>query len=161
NLDAPTRANLEAYLPMAVREKHPSPFAKRQQMLAHLGCVRCHQRDSDSSPPLEEIGRTLWSPFLARMPFQRTPPLTSAGVKYAHDYLNKAIREGVSTVRPEWYSYRMPSFGARADEIVRALAEGDGGLPDANEPTRAPEADPTLSTLGPSLVGATGYSCTT
>lgn len=159
-LDDDTRRALGEYLKVAAQEKHPSAFAQRQRLVQHLGCLRCHQRDSDRQPPLEEISRTLWSPFLARMPYQKTPPLSNACSKYTRDYLLAAIGNGVSGVRADWYSFRMPSFGTQAGEIVRALAEADGDLPSV--PTQKPvaSADPTLHTLGPTLVGAQGYSCT-
>src|SRR5262245_19751789 len=43
-LDEYTRKAIVAYLAIAAKEKHPSPFAARQRRLAQLGCVRCHQR---------------------------------------------------------------------------------------------------------------------
>src|SRR5204862_5907619 len=104
-------------------------------------CLRCHQRDSDRSPPLEEISRQLWSPFLARMPYQKTPPLSNACSKYTRDYLLTAVRGGVTGVRADWYSFRMPAFGTLAEEIVRALAEADGDLPGAPTPKPTPIDD--------------------
>lgn len=159
NLDEQTRQAVRDYLQVAALEKHPSEFARRQRLIKHLGCLRCHQRDSDRLPPLEEISRTLWSPFLSRMPYQKTPPLSHASAKYMPEYLLSAVRGGVTGVRPDWYSFRMPSFGPMAEEIVRALAEGDGELPTQPAATMTTNADPTLPTLGPTLVGAQGYSC--
>src|SRR5262249_29822348 len=71
-----TRKALAAYQAVAAREKHPSPFTTRQMLIEHLGCVRCHQRDSDRQPPLEAIGSTLGGAWLQTVPFQRTPRLT-------------------------------------------------------------------------------------
>jgi mono/diheme cytochrome c family protein len=159
NLGEQTRRALAAYLAVAGREKHPSEFEAGQRRLRHLGCWRCHQRDGDRPAPLEEIGRTLWTPWLYRLPFQRTPRLTQATGKFTREYLLSAVRDGVSKVRPDWYSYRMPTFGPQAEDIVRALAAGDGDLPTLPEPRRALAADPTLTALGPTLVGFSGYTC--
>jgi glucose/arabinose dehydrogenase/mono/diheme cytochrome c family protein len=153
------RRALVAYLKLAGQEKHPSPFAARQRMLRHFRCHRCHQRDGEQPAPLEAIGRTLHVPFLYRLPFQRTPRLTQATSRFRREYLLSAIREGVQGVRPDWYSYRMPSFGHHAEAMVRALAESDGDLPDEQETTPAANTDPTLPALGPVLVGYEGYSC--
>jgi glucose/arabinose dehydrogenase/mono/diheme cytochrome c family protein len=158
-LDAATRRAIAAYLKVAGRETHPSPFAARQRLLRHARCHRCHQRDADGSAPLEETGRTVWAPHLYRLPFQRTPRLTQATARLRRDYLLSAVRDGVTGVRPDWYSYRMPSYGGHAAELVRALAEGDGDLPDEKEPPPAVTPDPTLPALGPALVGFEGYSC--
>ncbi len=158
-LDAETRQAIAAYVKLASSETHPSPFAARQRLLAHLRCHRCHQRDADGAAPLEEIGRTVWAPHLYRLPFQRTPRLTQATAKLRRDYLLSAVRDGVSGVRPDWYSYRMPSFGGQAESAVRALAEGDGDLPGEKDAASAASADPTLPALGPALVGFEGYSC--
>jgi glucose/arabinose dehydrogenase len=158
--DAPTRKALAAYRAVALREKHPSPFASRQRLLEHLGCVRCHQRDSDRPPPLEVAGSTLGGSGLEYVPFQRTPRLTEPHQKYLRPYLLSAIREGVTGLRPARYSYRMPAFGRDAEAILQALAEGDGELAAGPElPPRQP-ADPTLGPLvGPSLIGFQGYGC--
>jgi glucose/arabinose dehydrogenase/cbb3-type cytochrome oxidase cytochrome c subunit len=158
-LDDSTRQAIKAYLNVAGQEKHPSPFAARQRLLHHFRCHRCHQRDSEEAAPIEEIGRTLHVPFLYRLPFQRTPRLTQATARFRRDYLLSAVRDGVSGVRPDWYSYRMAAFGEQANTIMRALAEGDGDLPGEKEPPLAVNTDPTLPALGPVLVGFQGYSC--
>jgi mono/diheme cytochrome c family protein len=152
---------ITAYMPVASQETHASPFAQRQRMLHESGCFRCHQRDSDRPAPLEEIGRTLWSPHLYRLPFQRTPRLTQASSKFHPEYLLNSIREGISGVRPDWYSYRMPKYGQDAEQLRQALAEGDGELP--SNPTMAPNEspDPNLISQGPLLVGFQGYGCVT
>jgi len=159
-VDAPARKALAVYRTVAVRENHPSPFASRQRLLDRLGCVRCHQRDSDRPPPIETIGSTLGGAWLTYMPFQRTPRLTYPHQKFTRAHLLAAIREGVTGLRPERYSYRMPSFGHDAEAIVQALAEGDGELLAGPEATERPPADPTLGSLmGPRLVGFQGYAC--
>jgi glucose/arabinose dehydrogenase/cytochrome c551/c552 len=134
-LDEETRRALAAYLAVARRDAHPSAADARRRLLERSGCARCHRRDSDRPSPLEEVAPTLWTPMLYRLPFQKTPPLTFALRKYAAEYLTSAIRDGVFGVRPDWYSFRMPVFGALAGELVQALAEADGDLVD--EPTRA------------------------
>ncbi len=159
-LDASTRAAILAYQEGAALEKYHSPFANRQRQLAFLGCVRCHQRDSDRPPPLETIGSTLGGAWLQNIPYQRTPRLSFPHQKYSADYLRSAVREGVSGLRHARYSYRMPSFGREAEWIVQALAEGDGELLEAEETAPAKPADPTLGSLtGPNLVGFQGYAC--
>jgi cbb3-type cytochrome oxidase cytochrome c subunit len=158
-LDAAMRKGIAAYLKVAGREKHPSPFAARQRALEHFRCHRCHQRDGEEPAPLEAIGRTLWTPHLYRLPFQRTPRLTHATTRLRRDYLLSAVRDGVTGVRADWYSYRMPAFRDHAGTIVRALAEGDGDLPDAKDVPPAGNPDPTLTALGPALAGFEGYSC--
>src|SRR5205085_6482972 len=85
-----------------------SDFDKRHRLLRHFKCHRCHQRDEESSAPIEEIGRTQWTPFLYRLPFQRTPRLTQSTQKFTDEYLLKSVRDGVTGLRPDWYSYRMP-----------------------------------------------------
>jgi len=74
--------------------------------------------------------------------------------------LVRAVREGVSGLRPAHYPYRMPAFGSAAETLVQALAEGDGELP-AGEDSPAPTSkDPTLGPLvGPQLAGFQGYAC--
>lgn len=161
SLDGATRADLGAYLAVAEEERHISAYEERQRRLRHWGCFRCHQRDTSEPAPLEQVGRSVWASFLARLPFQRTPRLTQATAKFRHAYLLAAIREGVSGVRPDWYSYRMPSYGERAEEIVRALAESDGELIEPAEMHHVPDADPTVRALGPALIGFSGYACVT
>jgi mono/diheme cytochrome c family protein/glucose/arabinose dehydrogenase len=158
-LDDATRRAIVAYLKVARQERHPSPFAEGQRLLRHFKCHRCHARDGELSTPLEDMGRTLHVPFLYRLPFQRTPRLTQVTRRLRREYLLLAIRDGVSGVRPDWYSYRMPSFGKHAEAIVRGLAEADGDLPDDRENPPAASTDPTLAALGPALVGFEGYSC--
>src|SRR5207248_6733540 len=75
-LDGATREALAAYLAVADRERYPSPFAARQRQLERAGCARCHQRDSDRPPPIEQVGSTLGGAHLQALPFQRTPRLT-------------------------------------------------------------------------------------
>jgi glucose/arabinose dehydrogenase/cytochrome c2 len=159
-VDGPTRKAVAAYRAVAAREKHPSPFAERQRHLERLGCVRCHQRDSDRPPPVEAAGSTLGGSGLEYVPFQRTPRLTYPHKKYTRSHLLAAVREGVSGLRPARYSYRMPIYGTDAEAAVRALAEGDGDLPAGPEPPPHEPADRTLGPLfGPRLVGFQGYAC--
>ncbi|HXX94921.1 MAG TPA: hypothetical protein VEN81_14950, partial [Planctomycetota bacterium] len=158
-LDGDSRKAVGAYLEGAALERHPSPFESRRRMLARVGCVRCHARDSDRPPPIEEIGSTLGGSMLETIPFQRTPRLMAPLAKYSRAYLVGTIRDGVGSLRGPRYTYRMPSFGTEAETIVQALAEADGDLAGLPEPAEAPEDDPTLSNLGPSLVGFEGYSC--
>src|SRR5262249_16454405 len=139
--DEPTRAALTAYLAVAGREKHSSPFTARQEQLARAGCVRCHQRDSDRPPPIEQVGTTLGGGFLQEIPFQRTPRLTFPHQKYTRSHLVTTVREGISGLRQPNYSYRMPAFGADAESLVQAIAETDGELPAAADPTERPVAD--------------------
>jgi len=159
-LDSAAQKAIAAYLAVASREKHLSPFASRQRLIEHLGCLRCHQRDSERPPPIEAIGSTLGGAWLQEVPFQRTPRLYFPLQKYERSYLVGALREGVSGIRPSRYSYRMPAFGEHAETIVQALAEADGDLPASPEPAERPIADPTLGPLaGSSLAGFQGYSC--
>jgi mono/diheme cytochrome c family protein len=173
-LDAQTRRALGLYvgidpqppginLPPCAKLNVPSAFYNRQRLLRHFKCHRCHQRDEEHSAPIEEIGRTLWTPFLYRLPFQRTPRLTQATAKFTHDYLLKTVRDGATRLRPEWYSYRMPAFGTHAEEIVRALAEADGDLPtktsEASKTSEVLNYDPNVIAQGPELAGFGGYSC--
>jgi glucose/arabinose dehydrogenase len=159
-LDTPTRKALAAYRTVASQDRHPSPFAARQRLLKHAGCVRCHQRDSDRPPPIEAAGVTLGGAMLQYVVYQRTPRLTYPHQKYTRAHLLAAIRDGVTGLRSAAYSYRMPAFGKEAEELVRALAEADGDLPDASDPTEGRPADPTLGPLaGSRLVGFSGYAC--
>ncbi|MBY0523030.1 MAG: hypothetical protein K2R98_06510 [Gemmataceae bacterium] len=159
-IDVPTHKAIVAYCAVTAREKHSSPFESRRRLVERSGCVRCHQRDSDRPPPLEEVGSKLGGAHLQELPFQRTPKLTAPHQKYTRAYLVRAVREGVSGLRPARYSYRMPAFGHDAEALVQSLAEQDGELPAEAEPPPRPPVDPTLGTLsGPSLVGFTGYSC--
>jgi mono/diheme cytochrome c family protein/glucose/arabinose dehydrogenase len=154
------RKAVAAYLSVAGRDKHPSPFAARQRRLAQAGCVRCHQRDTDRPPPIEEVGSTLGGAHLQELPFLRTPRLTNPHQKFTRGYLAEAVREGVSGLRWSRYSYRMPAFGPDADELVQALAEADGELPTGADAPAPAAADPTLGTVhGPQLVGFQGYGC--
>jgi glucose/arabinose dehydrogenase len=159
-VDADTRAALSAYLAAAPAEVHPSPFAARQRQLARAGCVRCHRRDGDRSPAIEEVGRTLGGAYLQTIPYQRTPWLADPHQKLTRAHLASAVREGVTGLRPSDYTYRMPAFGPAADALVQALAESDGELIAEPDPPPVSIADPTLGTLnGPELVGSGGYSC--
>jgi glucose/arabinose dehydrogenase len=159
-LDDKTRTALAAYQAIAAREKHSSPFTDRQRLVERLGCVRCHQRDSDRPPPLEVAGSTLGGGFLVSIPFQRGPRLTYPHQKFTRAHLLAAVRDGTSGLRSSHYSYRMPAFGPDAADAVRALAEADGELPDAADLPDPPPADRTLGPLaGPGLVGFQGYAC--
>jgi cytochrome c551/c552 len=149
-----------AYLAVAAKEKHPSPFAERQHRLKRAGCVQCHQRDTDRAPPIEEIGSTLGGAFLQEIPYLRTPRLTNAHQKYTRSHLAASVREGVAPLRTPRFTYRMPVFGADAEVLLQAIAEADGELvtePDAREPA---VGDPTLGTVhGAQLAGFQGYAC--
>jgi mono/diheme cytochrome c family protein len=159
-LDAATRSTLVSFLGVARTETHPSPSHERQLRLARAGCVRCHQRDTDRSPPIEEVGRTLGGAYLQTIPYQRTPRLTAPHQRLTRSYLANAVREGVSGLRAEGYTYRMPAFGDTADALVQALAEADGELTSEADPPATAPVDPTLGTLhGPDLIGSRGYSC--
>lgn len=161
SLDEETHEQLAAYFAVAEQERHASAYEERQRRLRHFGCFRCHQRDSDQPAPLEEVGRSVWASFLMRLPFQRTPRLTQATSKFKQEYLLAAIREGVDGVRPDWYSYRMPSYGVWAEEIACALAESDGEPISQGVVEQTPDVDPTVRALGPVLVGFSGYACVT
>ncbi|MCE9534354.1 MAG: hypothetical protein K8T89_25010 [Planctomycetes bacterium] len=151
---------ITAYLPTAVSEKHPSLFASRQRLVEHLGCVKCHQRDSDRPSSLEATGSTLGGAWLWNIPFQRAPRLSNPHQKFTREHLRSAIAEGVVGLRLSSFTYRMPAFGNHADAVVQALAEADGELPEQAEPPPRVPDDPTLATLtGPTLVGFQGYSC--
>jgi glucose/arabinose dehydrogenase len=159
-LDPSTRKALEACMAAAARERHPSPCEERRRLLERLGCARCHQRDTDRPPPLEEAGSTLGGAWLQTLPFQRAPRLTHALEKLHRAHVLSAVRDGVKGLRAASYSYRMPAHGAAAEEIVRALAEADGEPAQEEEPRAAAPADPTLAGLeGPGLAGFRGYSC--
>lgn len=159
-LDESTRKALAAYLPMASREKHPSTFATRRQQLERAGCVRCHQRDSDRPSPLEAAGSTLGAGYLMSLPYQRAPRLTNPHQRFTRAHLIKAVRDGVTGLRPTEYTYRMPAFGQNAELLVQALAEQDGELPDEADPAVRLADDPTVGTLaGPDLIGSSGYGC--
>ncbi len=159
-LDGPTRQAIAAYRAVAAWEKHPSPFAVRQRQVSRLGCIRCHQRDSDRPPPIEAAGSTLGGAWLEYVPFQRTPRLTAPHQKYTRTHLLAAVRAGVTGLRPERYSYRMPLYGAEAEAVVLALAEADGDLPAGPETQENQPADRTLGPLyGPRLAGFQGYAC--
>ena len=159
SLDGETREAIKGYLAISPGERHPSPFQVRRRLIDRFGCLRCHVRDTDQASDMERIGGQIDAPLLPRLPYQRVPGLTDAFSKYKRGYLLSAIREGVSGVRPSWYSYRMPIYEARAEEIVRALAETDGESSSEAELTEPEERDPTLAASGRELVGFHGYSC--
>jgi cytochrome c2/glucose/arabinose dehydrogenase len=160
-LDPPARDALAAYLKVAARENHPSPFEERRRLLERSGCARCHSRDIEGPPPLEAAGSLLGGAWLQMLPFQRTPRLTYAHRQFTREHLVSAVQDGVSGLRGSSYSYRMPAFGASARELVQAMAEADGDIPlDPDEPGAPGAGDPTLTGLaGPDLVGFRGYSC--
>jgi mono/diheme cytochrome c family protein len=158
--DADSRKALRAYLAVAQKERHPSPFAARQRQLARAGCVQCHQRDSDRPPPIEAAGSKLGGAFLQELPYLRTPRLTNPHQKLTPSYLATTVREGSPGLRGPRFSYRMPAFGPEADALVQALAEADGELIAEADPLAAPAGDPTLGTLhGSRLAGFQGYAC--
>ena len=159
SLDGATRGAIKAYLTVSRSETQPSSFQARRRLIDRSGCLRCHTRDTDQASEMERIGGRLDTPLLPRLPYQRVPSLTAAVSKYKRPYLLSAIREGVTGVRPSWYSYRMPIYGDRAEEIVRALAETDGENWSAAETRDIEERDPTLAAAGRDLVGFHGYSC--
>jgi glucose/arabinose dehydrogenase/mono/diheme cytochrome c family protein len=159
-IDAPTRKAIAAYQKVAGFERHPSPFDARQRQLERAGCVRCHPRDTDRAPPIEQVGSTLGGGFLVEVPFQRTPRLSHPHQKYTRAHLLAVVRDGISGLRPASYSYRMPAFGHDAEALVQALAEGDGELTAGMDPPPRKPIDPTAASLvGPNLVGFQGYSC--
>jgi mono/diheme cytochrome c family protein len=160
DLDRLTARSVAAYQAIADREKHPSPFHARQEALERAACARCHQRDTERQPAIEETGSTLGGAYHQYLPFQRTPRLTSAHEKYTRAHLLRAVCDGVSGLRPSRYTYRMPPYGPEAANLVRALAEADGALPEDSDPLEQVSPDPTLGPLnGPALVGFQGYAC--
>jgi mono/diheme cytochrome c family protein len=159
-LDDEARKALTAYVRIAAYERYPSPFVARQEKLARAGCVQCHQRDTDRPPPIEQAGSKLGGGFLAELPFLRTPRMTNPHQKLTRIYLATTVREGNPGLRGPRFSYRMPAFGADADELLQAIAEADGELvTDADPPAKTVDA-PTLGTLhGSRLAGFQGYAC--
>ncbi|HYF00793.1 MAG TPA: cytochrome c, partial [Planctomycetota bacterium] len=153
------RGAIEAYAAVAAAERHPSPPEARRRLLGRLGCERCHSRDDSRSPPLEEASSTLGGAFLQAVPFLRTPRLSYAHAKFAPEHLKAALRDGVKGDRHDRFTFRMPAFGDRADEIARALAEADGDPWPVPPAETAVAADPTLAPIGPSLIGFEGYAC--
>lgn len=121
-LDFATRQAIAMYLSIAGKEMQESPFARRQELLTNAGCVRCHARDQERTSPLEEALKKRGAPIAA------IPPLDYATRKYPHDRLLKVLRDGGAAVPG---SCPMPAFGERAEELIQALAEGDGELPRA------------------------------
>jgi cytochrome c551/c552 len=159
-LDDADRRAIRAYLAVAGRETHPSAVEERRRVLDRSGCFRCHQHDTDRPPPLEQANATLGGARLESVPFQRTPRLTGLLRKYTRAHLRGALREGVAGLRPASYSYRMPVFGPAAGELLRALCELDGELPDEADPPEPAVTDPTVGTLaGLELAGFRGYAC--
>jgi cytochrome c551/c552 len=160
SLASQSRQELAAYLAVAADEKYSSPVEARQRLLARAGCVHCHQRDTDSPPPIEVVGSTLAGSGLETVPYQRTPRLTYANQKYTAAFLLAAVRDGVQGLRGPHYTYRMPPYGSDAGVLLQALAEGDGDVPPPNEPAASAAADPTLGPLvGSPLAGFQGYAC--
>ncbi len=158
-LDDSAKKELAAYAAVAARERHPSDFDDAQRRLRRAGCQRCHSRDSERPSPLEEVGSTLGGSNLQSVPFLKSPRLSNVWSKYTGEYLFASIRDGVSAVRHSKYSYRMPPFGKEAQDFALALAAGDGDDIEAMVKGLPAPADPTLSPLGPALVGFGGYSC--
>jgi glucose/arabinose dehydrogenase/cytochrome c551/c552 len=160
SLDGPTRRAVAAYREVAARERHPSAAEDGRRLLLRAGCARCHARDTDRPPPIEEAGSALGGAFLERLPYQRTPRLSYPHRKYTRAHLAASVRDGVTGLRPAWYSYRMPAYGDAAGELVRALAREDGELPEAADPPLRVADDPTLAPLaGSALAGFQGYAC--
>lgn len=158
-LEAGQRDALRAYLAVADREKHPSPFAQRQRTLERVGCLRCHAADRDQPSILETASSRLGGSLLENVPFQRTPRLTFAHRKFERSHLEKTLRDGIAGLRSDRYTFRMPSFGHQAELLAQALAERDGDLLAGDERT-TPPADPTAASLaGPVLAGFQGYGC--
>src|SRR5207244_3286736 len=90
----------------------------------------------------------------------RTPRLTFPHQKFTRAYLIDAVAKGVSGLRHERYTFRMPHFGAEAEALVQALAEADGDWISQPESRPPAPSDPTAGPLfGPRLVGFQGYSC--
>jgi len=158
-LNAEAHKAIAAYADVAASERHESSFETGRRLLARSQCFRCHQGDSISPPPIETVGRTLWTPHLMRLPYQRTPRLTGASAKYTRQHLISSIRDGVSGIRPAWYSYKMPRYGEQADRIVEALAANDGAPLVEAPAAKAEIFEPTLSMSGATLAGFEGYSC--
>jgi mono/diheme cytochrome c family protein len=159
-LTADQRKTMVSYLSVAPQEKHPSPFTVRQAKLARAGCTQCHQRDTDQLAPIEEAGSKLGGAFLQELPFLRTPRLTNPLQRLTRSYVATTVREGHPGMRGPRFSYRMPAFGADANELIQAMAEADGELvTDADPPARSAD-DPTIGTLhGSRLAGFQGYGC--
>ena len=124
------------------------------------GCVRCHQRDSDRPPPIEEIGSTLGGAYLQELPFQRTPRLTNPHQKFTR--VSPAHRRPRGRLGPALAAVQLPDAGLRRGRGRRSCRRWP--RPTANcrpRPTRRPRrpADPTLGTLhGSRLVGFQGYA---
>src|SRR5262249_91265 len=118
------------------------------------------QRDRDQLAPIEEAGSKLGGAFLEELPFLRTPRLTNPLQRLTRSYVATTVREGHPGMRGPRFSYRMPPFGAEANELIQALAEADGELvTDADPAPRVPE-DPPIGTLhGSRLAGFQGYGC--
>ncbi len=165
-LSAADQNTIWEFLRRQANEHNDAPFYWRQRQLERLGCWRCHQRDTDEPPPVEQIGATLGGAWLQRIPYQRTPKLNYIFQRLEASYVSTTLREGVTApLRPQ-FTYRMPIFGDRATTILQALAEGDGEhwedghVRVANEAPNTPPEDPTSGSLyGPELVGFQGYAC--
>src|SRR6185503_183631 len=95
-LDPETRRVLDRYLAEARLDRHPSAFDSGRRLLDRHGCFRCHARDAERPSPLEEAASTAGGSLLETVPFQRTPRLDHAHLKYTGTYLLSSIQDGVT-----------------------------------------------------------------
>ena len=163
------RRALELFLAAQVKGWVDSTFHRGRLSLRRLGCFRCHAGRGEETSPLEQIvQRVDFEMFPARLPYLRVPPLPGAGIRFQRGYLLGSIEKGISGVRPSWYTYRMPGYGSRAEEIVRVVLAEDGELTDTRSPGAGeagrhgrpvPTREVARAEQGRQLVGHAGYSC--
>ena len=166
SLSEEERGKLRIFLASAAEVWVDSEFHRGRTALERSGCFRCHARRPDAPSQLEEIVRRVdFEMFPARLPYLRVPALPGAGSRFRRAYLAEALERGIHGVRPRWYTYGMPGYGAAGSELARALiaaaGESPGGEPaeEAGPPTETAPDTAKLVEVGAELVGHGAYSC--
>ena len=170
SLSAQAAERLQRYYAAAEAGWVASEAYARRALIERLQCYRCHARDAGGGSHLERVVQDVpHEMFPARLPYLRVPSLAGAGDRFRAEYLAEAITRGTQGVRPPWYTYRMPAYGAAGAAAAEALLDAAGcsvEMPPRTVPRAAPRSaskeplDPTqLVAEGRRLAGHGGYGC--
>ncbi len=163
NLRGDDRAGLIAFLKeghASLKQDNTAEFAERQ--LTSKNCTACHTIGEDyadlNTLHVETADLAAHLEHLNERADQSRPHLTYVGEMLYTTYI-EAMLKGTVQPRPRpWLGTRMPAFRPHAETFAAGLSRLHGVEPSA--PVKI-EVDPALAGIGETLVGDTGFGCTT
>jgi cytochrome c553 len=163
NLSPDDRLALIAFSKMgstSLAQDNPAEFTLRQ--VDALRCTACHAMDAQNSL-LDDLHRQS-APLTAHLPRlndrldQSRPALTFLGEMLTTATIESTLAGTLPQRARPWLGMRMPAFKNYATSLAHGFSKLHGFSPD---PAPAFVIDPAKAEIGKTLVGSTGFGCTT